>query len=87
MSAGTLDRVKAILVTHLGPPAEGATPETRMSAMGADSLDVVEIEMFAEDTFGFRFGDAGGFGSDPTIAEVVALIDERVAAGREQVAL
>lgn len=88
-AASTADRVVTILVDHLGSRARevAAAPETKMSALGADSLDVVELEMACEDAFGFRFATDDGFPDDPTFRQVVELIDAEVAASREPVAL
>lgn len=73
----TFDRVKAILVDLHGHKAEAATPETTIEDVGGDSLDAVELEMACEDAFGFRLtmGDADGFGSNPTLAHVVEVVD------------
>jgi len=88
-AASTADRVVTILVEILGSCAReiAAAPATKMSALGADSLDVVEIEMACEDAFGFRFATDDGFPSDPTFRQVVELVDAECAASREQVAL
>lgn len=52
------DRVKKIVVEHLGVEPEKVTPEaTFMDDLGADSLDHVELTMAFEEEFGCEISD------------------------------
>ncbi len=47
------DKVKAIVVEHLGVDADKVTPEASfIDDLGADSLDTVELVMAFEEAFG-----------------------------------
>ncbi len=49
----TADRVKKIVVEHLGVEAEKVTDEASfIDDLGADSLDIVELVMAFEEEFG-----------------------------------
>lgn len=52
------DRVKKIVVEHLGVDAEKVTPEASfIDDLGADSLDTVELVMAFEEEFGVEIPD------------------------------
>ena len=51
------DRVKKILVGHLGMEEYLIKPETTLGDMGADSLDFVELVMAFEDEFEIEITD------------------------------
>ena len=52
------DRVKKIVVEHLGVDAEKVTPEASfIDDLGADSLDNVELVMAFEEEFGVEIPD------------------------------
>jgi len=51
----TADRVKKIVVEHLGVEADKVTQEASfIDDLGADSLDIVELVMAFEEEFGSR---------------------------------
>lgn len=50
-------RLREILVTQLGVPANEILPETELGTLGVDSLDAVEISMEVEDQFGILIPD------------------------------
>ena len=54
----TADRVKKIVVEHLGVEAEKVSPEASfIDDLGADSLDSVELVMAFEEEFGVEIPD------------------------------
>ncbi|WP_343346566.1 acyl carrier protein [Sphingomicrobium sp. XHP0239] len=54
----TADRVKKIVVEHLGVDAEKVTKDARfIDDLGADSLDIVELVMAFEEEFGVEIPD------------------------------
>ena len=54
----TADRVKKIVVEHLGVDAEMVTEEASfIDDLGADSLDIVELVMAFEEEFGVEIPD------------------------------
>ena len=54
----TADRVKKIVVEHLGVEAEKVTEEASfIDDLGADSLDTVELVMAFEEEFGMEIPD------------------------------
>ena len=67
----TADRVKKIVVEHLGVEAEKVTEEASfIDDLGADSLDIVELVMAFEDEFGVEIAD------DP--AEKIAAVKDAI---------
>lgn len=54
----TTDRVKKIVVEHLGVEAEKVTEDASfIDDLGADSLDIVELVMAFEEEFGVEIPD------------------------------
>lgn len=54
----TADRVKKIVVEHLGVEADKVTEEASfIDDLGADSLDIVELVMAFEEEFGIEIPD------------------------------
>jgi acyl carrier protein len=54
----TADRVKKIVVEHLGAEAEKVTEDASfIDDLGADSLDIVELVMAFEEEFGVEIPD------------------------------
>lgn len=72
----TADRVKKIVVEHLGVEAEKVTPDASfIDDLGADSLDIVELVMAFEEEFGVEIPDdaAEKIGS---VGDAIKYIDE-----------
>jgi acyl carrier protein len=74
----TETRVHKLLVEHLGVDPEKVTPDAALvDDLGADSLDIVEVELAVEEEFGFEFPDTEGtIPLDATVARVVELVDQ-----------
>lgn len=53
----TLQKVVAVIAEKLSIPAENVTTESTFKDLGADSLDIVEIIMNFEETFGIEIKD------------------------------
>jgi acyl carrier protein len=74
----TADRVKKIVVEHLGVDADKVTEESSfIDDLGADSLDIVELVMAFEEEFGIEIPDdvQEQIG---TVGDAVRFIKERV---------
>ena len=71
----TADRVKKIVVEHLGVDADKVTEESSfIDDLGADSLDIVELVMAFEEEFGVEIPDdaAEKIG---TVKDAISFID------------
>jgi acyl carrier protein len=67
----TADRVKKIVVEHLGVEAEKVTEEASfIDDLGADSLDIVELVMAFEEEFGVEIPDDA--------AEMIATVKDAI---------
>jgi acyl carrier protein len=51
------ERVKEVLVEQLGVDESAVTESATLESLGADSLDLVEVIMELEDTFGTTISD------------------------------
>ena len=72
----TADRVKKIVVEHLGVEADKVAPDASfIDDLGADSLDIVELVMALEEEFGVEIPDdaAEKIG---TVGDAIKYIDE-----------
>ena len=75
----TADRVKKIVVEHLGVEAEKVTDNgSFIDDLGADSLDTVELVMAFEDEFGVEVPDEDAE-KLLTVSDVVKYIEEKTA--------
>ena len=71
------DKVRDILVDQLIVDETDITPEARLREdLDADSLDVVEVGMRIEETFGFEVDDEDGDGLK-TVSDIVALVEKK----------
>ncbi|MBG1232035.1 acyl carrier protein [Aestuariivirga litoralis] len=72
----TADRVKNIVVKHLGVEADKVKPEASfIDDLGADSLDTVELVMAFEEEFGIEIPDDAAE-TIQTVGDAVKFIDK-----------
>jgi len=75
----TFDKIKAIVVDKLGVDEGRVASETTFEELEADSLDLVELVMAFEETFGIEISDEDAEGIK-TVADAVVYV-ERVTGG------
>ncbi|MCL6251285.1 acyl carrier protein [Altererythrobacter sp. KTW20L] len=72
----TADRVKKIVVEHLGVEEDKVTPDASfIDDLGADSLDIVELVMAFEEEFGVEIPDDAAEKIN-TVGDAIKYIDE-----------
>ena len=72
----TAERVKKIVVEHLGVENEKVTEEASfIDDLGADSLDIVELVMAFEEEFGVEIPDDAAE-KITTVRDAITYIDE-----------
>jgi acyl carrier protein len=72
----TADRVKKIVVEHLGVEADKVTEDASfIDDLGADSLDIVELVMAFEEEFGVEIPDDAAE-KITTVKDAITYIDE-----------
>ena len=72
----TEDRVKKIVVEHLGVEADTVTPDASfIDDLGADSLDIVELVMAFEEEFSVEIPDDAAE-KITTVKDAIDYIDE-----------
>ena len=72
----TAERVKKIVVEHLGVESEKVTEEASfIDDLGADSLDIVELVMAFEEEFGVEIPDYAAE-KISTVKDAITYIDE-----------
>ena len=69
----TFEKIRDIIADHSGEDAENITPETEYTALGIDSLTIVEILMDIEDNFGVTIEAAN---AGKTVGDLVAKVEE-----------
>ena len=73
--SGTIDKVKNIVVDHLGVDEDKVTDNASfIDDLGADSLDTVELVMAFEEEFGIEIPDDAAE-SIQTVGDAVKFID------------
>ena len=73
---GLESRIKAIVARHLGVPVEELDVSSRLvEDLGADSLDVAEIELAIEDQFGLEIAGGRSWGL-VSVGEAIAYVDQ-----------
>ena len=76
----TADKVKKIVVEHLGVDEAKVTPEaTSIDDLGADSLDTVELVMAFEESFGVEIPDDAAE-KIQTVKDAIEFIEKQQAA-------
>jgi acyl carrier protein len=74
----TADRVKRIVVEHLGVEADKVTEDASfIDDLGADSLDIVELVMAFEEEFGLEIPDEDAE-KITTVGDAIRYIKEKV---------
>jgi acyl carrier protein len=72
----TADRVKKIVVEHLGVEEDKVTPDASfIDDLGADSLDIVELVMAFEEEFGVEIPDDAAE-KITTVRDAIEYIDQ-----------
>jgi acyl carrier protein len=72
----TAERVKKIVVEHLGVEADQVSPTSSfIDDLGADSLDTVELVMAFEEEFGIEIPDDAAE-KIATVGDAIKFIDE-----------
>ncbi len=72
----TAERVKKIVVEHLGVESEKVTEDASfIDDLGADSLDIVELVMAFEEEFGVEIPDDAAE-KITTVKDAIVYIDE-----------
>ena len=71
--------VREILAFHLGADGSHLMDDTRLEALGADSLDVVEIVMSCEERFGVEIPNRAATGL-ATVGDAVRCVETQVQA-------
>ena len=79
MNNDIFEKLKAIAVNQIGIDEEKVTPESDIiKDLGLDSLDIVDMLMSVEETFGVTIDD-GDVAEMKTVADVVKFIEDNVA--------
>lgn len=74
----TLEKVSALIAEQLGVDKASVTAEKEIiKDFGADSLDIVEMLMGLEETYGITISEDDA-GNIKTVGDIVALIDKNV---------
>lgn len=72
----TADRVKKIVVEHLGVEEDKVAPDASfIDDLGADSLDIVELVMAFEEEFGVEIPDDAAEKIN-TVGDAISYIEE-----------
>lgn len=77
MSESTADRVRGVVSDHLGVPLERVTDESTLTALGADSLDAIEIEMRIDVETGICMRDTDWVRTAMTVGEILARVEKQ----------
>jgi len=76
--ASTLEEIRSIIVDLLGVKPEEVTPDARFREdLGADSLDLVELIMEFEDSFGGTISDEEAQQIE-TVGQAVDYVEQRM---------
>lgn len=79
MNNDIFEKLKAIAVNQIGIDEEKVTPDSDIiKDLGLDSLDIVDMLMSVEETFGVTIDDSD-VAEMKTVADVVKFIEDNVA--------
>lgn len=79
MNNDIFEKLKAIAINQIGIDEEKVTPDSDIiKDLGLDSLDIVDMLMSVEETFGVTIDD-GDVAEMKTVADVVKFIEDNVA--------
>ncbi|HWW07746.1 acyl carrier protein [Collimonas sp.] len=78
-AVGIRERVLAILADELTHPGEPLDVYVAISALGADSLDAIELTMEVESEFKISFSDDEWFTAEMTAMQIVERVVAKVA--------
>ena len=79
MNNDIFEKLKATAVNQIGIDEEKVTPDSDIiKDLGLDSLDIVDMLMSVEETFGVTIDD-GDVAEMKTVADVVKFIEDNVA--------
>ena len=67
-----LEKITAIITERIEADPAEITPETALTELGADSLDIIDIAMEIEDTFGVEIDVNGSLTTVEDLAAAVA---------------
>ena len=74
----TTEKIIAIIATQLGTdPSNITADKSLINDLGADSLDIVEIVLAVEGTFGIKIEDAEYQDAD-TVDKVILLVESKI---------
>jgi acyl carrier protein len=73
-------RVRKLVAEHLGHEESIVTNDASLvEKLGADSLDLIELAMAAEEEFGFAVGDEQ-LGEQETVKDIIDLVETQLKA-------
>ena len=76
-----IDDVKSIIAKQVGIPVEGLSPDSRLDAIGVESLDVIEIVFALEDKYKigipFNANESAAMAFD-TVGQVASAVQKLV---------
>lgn len=79
MTAATFDRVGKVLVECLGVDPKRITGGAMLADdLGADSLDITEVEMAIEEEFGVELPQRSGIGLESTVDQLVEILQQHL---------
>lgn len=79
MNTSIIQKITAIVSNQLGHSEDKIKPESSLvDALGADSLDIIEIVMYVEEEFDIEITDTETDHFSNTIADLAELVEMKV---------